>query len=269
MSLEKTKPFQIIPSSLKEAMELAKYIAESELAPKDYRNKVGNTLIAMQMGAEVGLAPIQAIQNIAVINGRPCVWGDAAIALVRASPNCESIREWIEGNIKDKSAVAYCEVKRRGEPNHVRRFSIEDATRAGLWNKAGPWQQYPERMLQMRARGFALRDVFPDVLKGLSLAEEVIDIPKEDYTVFPNVSSAKGTEGLKARLSALPKEESISNSPIEESKTDLKDLIAAATSVEELSEIGNLIAMTDDAEEKDELRGIYRLKLDNLRGESK
>jgi len=34
--------------------------------------------------------------------------------------------------------------------------------------------------LQMRARGFALRDAFPDVLKGLLSAEEAGDIPWED-----------------------------------------------------------------------------------------
>jgi hypothetical protein len=56
-----------------------------------------------------------------------------------------------------------------------------------LWDKRGrngapgPWQQYPDRMLQARARSFALRDVFPDVLLGLSMsAEELGDIPPED-----------------------------------------------------------------------------------------
>jgi hypothetical protein len=50
-----------------------------------------------------------------------------------------------------------------------------DAKRAGLWTKAGPWQTYPRRMLQMRARSFALRDAFPDVLKGLISVKEALD----------------------------------------------------------------------------------------------
>jgi hypothetical protein len=61
----------------------------------------------------------------------------------------------------------------------VAKFSVEDAKRAGLWGKQGPWSAYPKRMMQMRARGFALRDAFPDVLKGLITAEEAQDYPDE------------------------------------------------------------------------------------------
>ncbi len=55
----------------------------------------------------------------------------------------------------------------------------KDAKRAGLWGKGGPWTAYPKRMLQMRARGFALRDAFPDVLKGMISVEEAQDYPDE------------------------------------------------------------------------------------------
>ena len=56
---------------------------------------------------------------------------------------------------------------------------MEDAQKAGLQGKSGPWSQYPKRMRQMRARAFALRDVFPDVLRGMPIAEEVMDTPAE------------------------------------------------------------------------------------------
>ena len=62
-----------------------------------------------------------------------------------------------------------------GQAEERRTFSQNDAEIAGLWSKAGPWKQYPKRMLQMRARAFCLRDLFPDVLKGLAVAEEVVD----------------------------------------------------------------------------------------------
>jgi hypothetical protein len=58
---------------------------------------------------------------------------------------------------------------------------MDDAKAAGLQGKQGPWTQYPKRMRQMRARAFALRDVFPDVLRGLPVAEEVMDIPPEKH----------------------------------------------------------------------------------------
>jgi hypothetical protein len=119
---------------------------------------------------------MQAIQNIAVINSRPSVWGDAALGIVRSHPHCVSVREWMDGSIKDLTAIAYCAVVRKGQQEEIRSFSIEQAKKASLWGKTGPWTQYPERMLQMRARGFAIRDTFPDALRGLHIAEEAQDI---------------------------------------------------------------------------------------------
>jgi hypothetical protein len=58
--------------------------------------------------------------------------------------------------------------------------------------------QYPKRMRQMRARAFALRDVFPDVLRGLPVAEEVMDMPV-DMGPANVVTSAAGS-GLSDEL---------------------------------------------------------------------
>jgi hypothetical protein len=70
-------------------------------------------------------------------------------------------------------------------------FSVSDAKRAGLWGKSGPWANYPERMLKYRARGFCLRDAFPDVLKGLITIEEANDYPTVDATPAPAALPAK------------------------------------------------------------------------------
>ena len=158
-----SKTFSLSPQNFEQALTFSQYLADSDMVPKDFKGKPGNCLIAMQWGAEIGLQPLQAMQNIAVINGRPALWGDALIALARASSACEYIVE------SQTETVATCKVKRRGEPETVRTFSMDDAKKAGLIGKQGPWSQYPKRMMQMRARGFALRDVFPDVLKGMAM----------------------------------------------------------------------------------------------------
>ena len=163
-------------ASFDDAFRFSKMVAASEFAPKDFRGKPESCLLAIQCGAEVGLAPLQALQSIAVVNGRPAVYGDAALALVKASHVCEYVTEAVEG--EGEQMVATCTAKRRGYPSAtVVRFTVADAKKASLWGKAGPWTQYPKRMLQMRARGFALRDAFPDVLKGLVTAEEAQDYP--------------------------------------------------------------------------------------------
>jgi len=166
--------FSLIPSTFEQAMQFAKVMSNSDLVPKDFRGKVENCFIAVQMGLEVGLSPMAAIQNIAVINGRPAMWGDAVMAIVLASGLLDTISESLDG--PDNDWLATCAVKRKGQAATARQFSMGDAKRAGLDKKDGPWKQYPKRMLQMRARAFALRDVFPDVLRGIAIREEAEDI---------------------------------------------------------------------------------------------
>jgi hypothetical protein len=163
--------YDLSPRNFDEAWRMADILANSDMVPKDFKGKPENCLIAIQWGNEVGLKAMQALQNIAVINGRPALWGDAVIALVRNSPLCESIVE------TDDAISSTCTVKRRGEAPQSRTFTDDDAKAAGLLGKSGPWSQYKKRMRQMRARAFALRDVFPDVLRGLPVAEELLDMP--------------------------------------------------------------------------------------------
>jgi hypothetical protein len=166
------------PANLTEAIQFSDLLASSSIVPKAYQGKPQDILVCVQWGYEMGLAPMQALQNIAVINGKPSVYGDALMALVQASPVCEDVEEFFE-NEGTPNPIAVCIAKRKGRKPVTVKFSVEDAKRAGLWLKQGPWSAYPKRMMQMRARGFALRDAFPDVLKGMITAEEAQDYPDE------------------------------------------------------------------------------------------
>lgn len=168
----------LAPKSIGEAIDFSKMISSSGMVPAAYKGKPQDILVAIQWGYEVGLQPMQALQNIAVINGKPSVYGDAAIALVKADPRCRGVKETIEG--EGEKMVARC-VVRRAYGDEIEEteatFSVDDAKRAKLWGKQGPWSQYPKRMLAMRARGFAIRDAFPDAMKGMITAEEAQDYP--------------------------------------------------------------------------------------------
>lgn len=160
-------------TTLDEMSRFASGVIASGFAPPHYKTPV-QVISALQYGAEIGLSPMQSLQSITVINGRPSLWGDALPGLVWGSGLCEGIEEKIEGSGDDCTAV--CTARRKGiETPITRRFSVADAKRAGLWGKGGPWTQYPQRMLQQRARAFCLRDAFADVLRGLQVQEEVAD----------------------------------------------------------------------------------------------
>ena len=171
----KASGFDVNPKNIQEAMQFATMVSNSQLAPKDYRGRPEDTLISMMMGNELGLNPLQSIQNIAVINGRPSIWGDALLALVQNHPSFKSIDE----SFDESTMTASCTVCRKGGKPHTSTFSRADAETAGLWGR-NTWKQYPKRMLAMRARGFALRNQFADALLGLITREEAEDLPVDE-----------------------------------------------------------------------------------------
>lgn len=177
------------PQSMEEVYRFVKTITESDLCPKDYKNKPGNAIVAIQMGAEVGLQPMAALQNIAVINGRPSMWGDALLGVCLANATVASVQESFDA----ETVTAMCVVTRVRNGNTqvtTQSFSKTDAERALLWKKQGPWTNYPKRMLQMRARAFALRDACSDIIRGLACAEEALDVPQVHATVTQSAALA-------------------------------------------------------------------------------
>lgn len=192
----------LVPTNLEELWRFAGIVAASGFAPQGM-NQSG-IFISVQMGLEIGLSPMQAMQCTAVINGRPSIYGDAAKGLIEASGLLESYSQWYEcdgkrlttaegysrtpqgAELNNDTLVCCVMSKRRGREPLVTTFSKADAMAAGLWGKA-TWKQYPARMLMWRARGFNLRDNFGDVLKGLRTVEEVLDSPLEvlDAEVTP------------------------------------------------------------------------------------
>ena len=191
----------IVPATLEDAFRIGKAIFQSGTAPYSFKS-ADAVCAAVMYGLEIGLPPMQAIQSIAIINGKPAIFGDAAIALVRASGLLATFRERVEGEGDDRAGV--CHVSRRNPDGSIEeieeRFTVRQAKVAGLWDKRGkngeatPWQTYPDRMLRFRARGFALRDLFADVLKGLHTVEEAEDEGRAIAPPTPPTPPAPPTE---------------------------------------------------------------------------
>jgi hypothetical protein len=165
----------IVPTDFESAYRLATVVHAAGMAPKSL-DSIEKCTVAILHGLEVGLPPMAALQSIAIINGQPALYGDGLMALVRGSGLLEDIVETCDHD-KDGPTIAVCKVKRRDQATWVQHeFTRPEAMRAGLWKKQGPWIQYPQRMMQMRARSWALRDAFADVLRGIRSAEEMLDI---------------------------------------------------------------------------------------------
>lgn len=160
----------MVPTNIEEAFRLSKALASSgDMVPKHFQGKPEMCMAAIMRGMEVGLAPMQALSSIAVINGRATIWGDALPALMLRAGHHVDVDYDGEGD-----ALRAIATLTRGDTGKiiVRSFSMIDAKRAGLLGKQGPWQQYPTRMLAMRARSWAIRDGAADALMGMNIADE-------------------------------------------------------------------------------------------------
>lgn len=274
-----SQPTVLRPQSMTELLAFAQVAAKSSMMPRDYIGKPENVVIAVQMGSELGLAPMQAIQNIAVISGKPSVYGDAMLGLVKQSPLCEDVEEHFEGD--GDRRVAVCIAKRVGKRPVHQSFSVEDAKRANLWGKSGPWTQYPDRMLQMRARGFALRDAFPDVLRGLISAEEAGDYPTIEGSAEPAKPDVKPASTDRDKINAdVPLHPQMPKGPVDPNPVDLVDqpkrmtwgqllksfemAIADAMTAEEIQLILRSDQMTEAKAHIGKARSEHQQKLDEI-----
>lgn len=249
----------IVPQDFEGAWRIASAVCKAGMAPRGL-DAPEKAMVAILHGLEVGLTPMNALQSIAVINSRPTLWGDGALGLVQASGKMSSHKEWLEGEGDKRKAV--CVVVRKGDPEpKTGEFSVTDAKTAGLWKKPGPWTQYSDRMLKMRARAFALRDGFSDVLRGLGIAEEVQDTPAREV-VREEPPAPPPAPPISAKVDEPP-------APAEEPADDsggIVDFIAgklmAANSVEELNEVwdANVTPVEKDLfpNDHDDLMSVFR-----------
>lgn len=186
----------IAPKTVEEAARMAQAVIVAGLAPDSYKQKgtdiidSNKVLLGIMSALEAGLPPLYGLRQIAIINGRPTIWGDAAMALVQSRNLITGYNEEQIGtmptNLNDLSKWPddygwRVTINRKGQSGaYVGEFTVGMAKRARLWMNAKkvPWLEHPDRMLKIRARAFPLRDGFADALAGLAIREEV-----EDYDI--------------------------------------------------------------------------------------
>jgi hypothetical protein len=225
--------------TMDEAGRLARCVAVSELCPPQYRGHPEAIVVCWQYGAELGLPPMMSLANIMVVNGRPALFGPAMLALCRMSAAFDA-KAWREQPTGQPGTDTYgwsCTCGRKGETPITRTFTVAEAKRAKLWGKNDTWTFYPERMLMFRARAFALRDAFPEVLMGMSADFEV-----EDLNVEPSIQpTTTGELGEDRALTAPPAKRGRPRKPTLDDFTtnNHKDVIETPTQATEDNGIGN------------------------------
>ena len=210
------------PRTERDAYRLCEVVANSGLAPKAYQGRPADVMVAYLFGGPLGLSIFESVRAVAVINGRATLWGDAVKGLCMRTGQLEDqTEEWSE----DGSSVTVT-VKRRGYSPVSRSFSVDDARRAGLWGKPGPWTQYPRDMILARAKGRAYREAFPDIFSGLLTSDEARDI-EEPTPMGEAVREAPAKKTLRGALNLGEREEP---TPVQEIVVDPEPEPSAAAS---------------------------------------
>ena len=180
-------------------IQYAQALASASLLPRAYQKQPANVLLAMEYGEALGIPPIQAIQSVHVIEGKPSASADLIASLVRRAGH--KLR--VTGD--DQSATAV--IIRADDPDFefTATWDMARAKQAGLTGK-GVWKQYPAAMLKARAitevaragAGDALFGVIytPEELErgeshvptdlGNVAAVEVVDVPSADEAPEPS-----------------------------------------------------------------------------------
>lgn len=196
----------IVPQTFEETLRVARAVVASGLAPSALIGKLTGddaaaaVAVAIMSGAELGLKPMVSLRSFTVINGKPALYGDGLINVVRMSGKVAYLRTGCEE--RNGKMVGFCEAKRLDTAEDKRvEFSQDDAVRAGLWPSSPtvrrkvwennqqvwkdvpndtPWARFPQRMLAWRAAGYCLRELFGDVLGGIRDEYEVREIDEAE-----------------------------------------------------------------------------------------
>lgn len=209
------------------AQRMASPLAKSTLVPSDYRDNIGNCLIALEIAQRLKASPLLIMQNLFVIEGRPSWSAQFLISTIntcgRYSPlrfvmnnkgekdvECVIEYKWetgsdgrkkktpVTGTIKihDISCVAWALEKETGERLESSEISIEMAVKEGWYQKNGSkWKTMPEQMLRYRAASFFARIYSPELTMGMQTVEEVRD-SGEIRDVTPTINKASAINDL-------------------------------------------------------------------------
>lgn len=215
------KDIALRPRNFEELWRFAQMVADTDYVPPADRGKPGQVIAKVQYGNEIGLPAMQSLQWIAVINGKPALFGDGFWMLVKSHPLCQWTKETTPQEAL-RQGYAEVTIMRKGDPEPTtRQFTMEEAKRAGLIERSGPkgpWSTYPGEMLVWKARHRCTSAAIPEAVGGLMPADVARDIEVE---ALKTPLAIGGTTDEQARPSAVDR--------VGDSKAPEPDRVAAAS----------------------------------------
>lgn len=178
-----TQPTHQAPSvysssdSFDHAQRVAKMLASSDIVPEQYRGRIDNTMVALEMANRMQVSPLMVMQNLDIIHGKPAFNSKFTAAMINNCGKYSSLRYKLEGEGDKRKCTAYTKELATGEILEGPPVTVAMAKSEGWWTKKGSkWPTMTDLMLTYRAATFFCRVYEPGLTMGLPTTEEVHDV---------------------------------------------------------------------------------------------
>ena len=175
------------------ASRLAGALCSTAMVPKQYQGKPDDGAAAILYGAELGMNPIQSLQNVMVINGKPGVEARTMVALLKTKGyRVETVEQ-------SDTKVTVRGVAPDGH-EETSTWTIDRAAQAGYTSNA-LYKKIPAQMLFAKAATEVCRKIAPDVLLGIAYSTEELRLEGAvKATATRKDRPSRGSSGLRAAL---------------------------------------------------------------------
>lgn len=250
----------------------AKAMSSASLVPQAYRDNIPNTMIALELADRIGASPMQVMQNLHIIQGKPSWSASFLIATVNACGRFSPMRFEITGgdDPHDKAyrVRAYANDLQSGERCDGPWITWRMVEAEGWEKKPGSkWKTMPGPMFMYRAASFWSRIFAPEVSMGIHTREEVEDVVGHVYSEAVQRTDHGNLKQLEASLSGQPtgaEEVSTGTDRVPEfTATAVRARIESAETVDELNDAFDLVRELPDAEQAG-LVALYETRRDQL-----
>jgi hypothetical protein len=161
------------------AQRAAKLLSSSTIVPKEYVGNIANCVVALNMAARIGADPLQVMQNLIIVHGKPTWSSQFMIATVNSCGRFSALRYEFFGKqgTDEWGCRAWAVEKATGEKLIGTDITIGLAKKEGWYSKSGSkWQTMPQQMLMYRAGSWWARAYAPELSMGLHTADEMRDV---------------------------------------------------------------------------------------------
>lgn len=190
------------PANFEQAQRQAKAICSSDLVPKEYRNNIPNTLIALDISNRIGASPLMVMQHLYIVHGKPSWSSTFLIAAINNSNKFKApLRFEITGEGEQKGCIAWT-IDKTGERLESPKVTMAMAKAEGWIDKNGSkWKTMPELMMRYRSASFFSRLFCPEITMGMQSTEEIMDV--EGIVIETNVPEAKEKTELELAIDKI------------------------------------------------------------------